>query len=73
LHWQVDKRLARCKVAYKYESGWELGTFRGMYTGRKKEFKGFSTIVLDRKTALYLDLQVENYDVDKDWVIIKKL
>lgn len=59
-------------MAYKFESGWEIGTFRGMYTGDKIEYTGFARVHLDTKEALYLDLQVNAYGCDKDWVTMSE-
>ena len=70
---KVDKKLARSKVAYKFISGWQTGTFKSFYTGAKPEFKGKSRITLNRSEAYYVDLQLNNYGITNDWVIVKKV
>ena len=53
---KVDNKLRRIKMAYKFETGWEVGTFHGQYTGKKDEYKGFSTMYLDRRNSCYVDI-----------------
>ena len=68
----VGNHLKGRQIAYKFESGWELGSFKGMYTGKKDMYKGFSRFYLNRKSQYYVDLQIENHGVDKDWVLLNK-
>jgi hypothetical protein len=68
----VSNQLKGSKVAYKFESGWEIGTHKGLYRGKKSDYKGFSTFQLGRKNSYYLDLSTTNYGVENDWVVVKK-
>ena len=61
------------KIVYKFETEWLQGTFRGQYKGKKDEYKGHFAVYFDRKNSFYLELSVESYGCDKDWVMIKKL
>jgi hypothetical protein len=69
---EVSNSLKRSKIAYLFEDGWQTGTFHGMYRGKKDEYKGFSTMYLDRKSSFYINLSCDNYGVNKEWVIISK-
>ena len=60
------------KVAYKFEDGWLQGTCKGIYKGRKDEYKGLYAVYFDRRTSFYLNINLNNYGCDQDWVIIKK-
>ena len=69
----MGKQLSRRRVAFKFETGWVLGTFRGIYSGGKLEYTGFVVVHLDTKETQHLDLQINAYGSDKDWVILKEL
>ena len=60
------------KVAYKFQTEWLTGTFRGKYKGKKDEFKDHYAIYFDRKNSFYLELNLSAYGCDQDWVIINK-
>ena len=60
------------KIAYKFQTEWMTGTFRGKYKGKKDEFKSHYAIYFDRKNSFYLELNLSAYGCDQDWVIINK-
>jgi hypothetical protein len=60
------------KVAYKFETEWLQGTYRGPHKGKKEEYKGHFVVYFDRKNSFYLNLSIDTYGCDKDWVIVKK-
>lgn len=43
----VGPHLRRVKMAHKFESGWQTGTYHGVYKGSKGEYQGFSVMYLD--------------------------
>ena len=63
---EVSNSLKRSKIAYLFEDGWQTGTFHGMYRGKKDEYKGFSTMYLDRKSSFYINLSCDNYVLTKN-------
>ena len=67
-----NNNLKGKKIAYKFETEWEIGTFKHMYRGRKDEYKGFATVSFGRGCSMYLNITTDNYGVDKEWVVIKK-
>ena len=68
----TNAQLKGKKVAYKFESEWKIGTFRGKYRGKKDLYKGHSTVCFGRALSMYLNLNIDNYGSDKDWVILVK-
>jgi hypothetical protein len=68
----TNKFLKGKRVAYKFETEWLTGTFRGEYKGRDERYTGLSTMYFDRKNMFYLDFNIESYGSGKDWVIIVK-
>ena len=67
-----NQHMKNRRIAYKFETEWLVGTFRGPYKGKKEAHKGLFAIYFDRKTSFYLDLDLNSYGCDKDWVIITK-
>ena len=68
-----NQHLKGQKIAYKFETDWMQGTYRGPYKGKKDEYKGHFAIYFDRKTSYYLELNIDKYGCDKDWVIFGKV
>ena len=69
-----NKFLKGKRVAYKFETEWLTGTFRGEYKGRDERYTGMSAMYFDRKTLFYLHFNVESYgsNSDKEWVLLVK-
>jgi hypothetical protein len=75
-HGAADVAAASASVhssIYKFESEWKVGTFRNMYRGRDDTYKGYATVCFGRNLSMYLDLNLEKYGVEMDWVVIKRL
>ena len=69
----MSNQYLKCQqIAYKFQTEWLTGTFRGEYKGKKDEIKGHYAIDFDRKNSFDLELNLSAYGCDQDWFIINK-
>ena len=65
-----NEHLQGKKTAYKFETEWWEGTFRGPYKGKNPKYNGLFNVCFDRRNWYYLNLSLDTYGCDKDWVVI---
>ena len=54
---QVNNALKGKKIVYKFETEWEVGTFKCMYKRKNDKYKGHATVCFGRNCTIYLDLK----------------
>ena len=68
-----EKELKGQKIAYNFESGWDVGTFKKKYKGKSVAYQGTCQIYFASfKKNYHPKLEVCEYGPTKKWCLVKK-
>jgi hypothetical protein len=68
-----EKDLKGKKIAYHFESGWDVGTFRKAYKGKSAAYQGTHQIYFASFKKLYCPkLSLDEYGPTRVWCIVDK-
>ena len=68
-----EKEFKGKKIAFRMESGWDVGTFKKHYKGKSKSYKGTSQIYFNSfKKDYYARLDIHEYGASKRWCFLEK-
>jgi hypothetical protein len=68
-----EKELKGQKIAYRFEDGWDVGTFRKKYKGKSAQYKGTYLVYFDSfKKNYYPKLELGEYGPTQSWCVVEK-
>ena len=62
------------KLAYHFETGWDVGVYKKAYKGKSLSLKGTSMVYFNSfKKNYFPHLKLNDYGPTKVWCLVKKL
>ena len=69
----AEKDFKGKKVAYRMDSGWDVGVFKKHYKGKTASYKGTSQLYFNSfKRNYYAMLRIYEYGATKRWLFVQK-